>query len=75
MNYQYGVYSNAKCSKVPEHAVILVGYGVDAKFGPYWLVKNSWGTSYGENGYVRMARGRKGQINLCGIANMVWYAS
>jgi cathepsin L len=75
MNYKFGVYSNAKCSKSPEHAVILVGYGTDPQYGPYWLVKNSWGTTWGEKGYVRMARGRKGQVNLCGIANNVWYAA
>jgi Papain family cysteine protease len=42
MNYMAGVYTNRKCPKTPDHAVIVVGYGKDEKFGDYWLVKNSW---------------------------------
>ena len=38
------------------HAVQLVGYGTDATDGDYWLVRNSWGGSWGEEGYIRLAR-------------------
>jgi hypothetical protein len=48
------------------HAVVIVGYGVDADFGDYWLIRNSWGTSWGENGYGKIARGS----NLCAIAEV-----
>lgn len=42
-NYKSGVYTNPKCSKVLNHAVVLVGYGTEAKKNlDYWLVKNSW---------------------------------
>ena len=34
----------------------LVGYGTDDMFGDYWLVRNSWGNSWGEGGYIRLAR-------------------
>ena len=34
----------------------LVGYGTDPETGDYWLVKNSWGPQYGENGYIRLKR-------------------
>jgi len=39
-----------------DHAVLLVGYGVDKKI-PYWTMQNSWGTDWGEDGYFRMQRG------------------
>ncbi|KAG5668407.1 hypothetical protein PVAND_016347 [Polypedilum vanderplanki] len=71
MNYESGVYNNPKCSKRANHAVLLVGYGRDEKLNmDYWLVKNSWGTSWGENGYVRMARNKN---NQCAIAGEVTY--
>ena len=45
--------------------MLVVGYGWDDKSGAYWLVKNSYGKEWGEDGYIRMARYRK---NNCGIA-------
>merc|ERR1711956_192312 len=41
---------------VVNHAVTLVGYGTDAAEGDFWLVKNSWGSSWGEGGYIRLRR-------------------
>jgi C1A family cysteine protease len=60
--YTSGVYDSSSCpTGEPNHAMLLVGYHRD-----YWIVKNSWGGSWGEDGYVYMNRSR---LNLCGIAS------
>lgn len=55
--YSSGVFSN--CSDGLNHGVLLAGYT-----SSYWLIKNSWGSSWGESGYIRLATG-----NTCGLAD------
>jgi cathepsin L len=63
--YKGGVYDEPKCSSTGlDHAVGLIGYGHE-KDVPYWIVRNSWGSVWGEAGYIRMSR-NKG--NQCGVA-------
>lgn len=70
-SYKKGVFFDGKCSSYnSNHAVLAVGYGHDSKGGDYWLIKNSWGTKWGEKGYVRMARNRN---HNCGIGTFGVY--
>ena len=55
--YTGGVLNNPACGKALDHAIVAVGYGTDADTNtPYYIVRNSWGTKWGEAGYIRMAR-------------------
>jgi len=67
-DYSTGVYSEPNCPNLNtdvNHAVLAVGYGTDQASGkPYWIVKNSWGTDFGDMGYFLIER----NVNMCGIA-------
>ncbi|KAK8675516.1 hypothetical protein V6N13_033582 [Hibiscus sabdariffa] len=65
--YSGGVYGGPCRSRTHlNHAVTVVGYGTNGI--KYWLVKNSWGKSWGENGYMRIKRDVRSKKGLCGIA-------
>ncbi|KDP31767.1 hypothetical protein JCGZ_12228 [Jatropha curcas] len=64
--YSKGIFSGF-CGTQLNHGVTAVGYGeTDGK--KYWLVKNSWGTEWGDSGYIKLRRGSKGKKGICGIA-------
>ncbi|KAK3006752.1 hypothetical protein RJ639_016193 [Escallonia herrerae] len=71
--YVGGVSCPYICSKRLDHGVLLVGYG-SAGYAPirmkekqFWIIKNSWGERWGENGFYKICRGR----NICGVDSMV----
>lgn len=63
MQYKEGIYHAANCSKL-NHGLAAVGYDVDANGNEYYIVKNSFGPTWGANGYIHIARNK----NTCGIA-------
>jgi cathepsin L len=68
--YTKGIYSSSKCSTTSlDHAVLTVGYNQLSTGEQYWIVKNSWGTSWGQAGYIWMEKG----VNMCGIATDASY--
>ncbi|XP_010501342.2 PREDICTED: ervatamin-B-like [Camelina sativa] len=69
--YGSGVFTSY-CGTNLNHGVTVVGYGAEGD-QKYWIVKNSWGTGWGEEGYVRMERGLSEQTGKCGIAMLASY--
>jgi len=66
--YSGGVLDSDKCGTSLDHGVLIVGYGTE-NGTPYWLVKNSWGTSWGLDGYVKILRSNStDDAGVCGIA-------
>ena len=69
--YKSGVYYEPRCFTTKlNHGVLVVGYGTEVTGEQFYLVKNSWGTKWGLEGYVKMARNRD---NNCGIASVASY--
>ena len=67
--YTSGVITKG-CGQNLDHGVLAVGYGTDATAGPYFIVKNSWGASWGNKGYVNIGAGSS---NVCGILSAASY--
>jgi C1A family cysteine protease len=67
--YTGGVITSNSCGTQLDHAVLVVGYNTEAKGGDYWIVKNSWGASWGLAGYVYVGKSNStNTVGVCGIA-------
>ncbi|XP_076073322.1 dipeptidyl peptidase 1-like isoform X2 [Mytilus galloprovincialis] len=73
MHYKSGIYQHTTLTnsfnpfEITNHVVLVVGYGYDSDIGnKYWLVKNSWGTKWGEDGFFRIMRG----VDECSIESI-----
>lgn len=72
-HYTSGVITDEACGTELDHAVLVVGYGTEDGLD-YWLVKNSWGTSWGDNGYVKILRtDSEDDVGICGVAAQASY--
>jgi KDEL-tailed cysteine endopeptidase len=67
-SYSSGILTSSTCGTNLDHGVLIVGYG-EENGQKYWLVKNSWGTTWGDKGYVKIARSEStSDAGICGIA-------
>ena len=67
-SYSSGVLTSSSCGTSLDHGVLIVGYGTENGI-KYWLVKNSWSTTWGDQGYVKIARSDStNDQGICGIA-------
>jgi len=62
--YQTGVMDNVRCGTNLDHAVLAVGYGTE-NGSDYWLVKNSWASTWGDKGYIKL--GMVEGDGICGV--------
>ncbi|KAF5199327.1 Cysteine proteinase rd21a [Thalictrum thalictroides] len=70
-HYSKGIFTGP-CSKSLDHAVVIVGYGSENGVD-YWILKNSWGTSWGMKGYMHMVRNSGDKEGVCGINMLASY--
>ncbi|KAG7582542.1 Cathepsin propeptide inhibitor domain (I29) [Arabidopsis suecica] len=69
--YTSGVFTGT-CGTSLDHGVVAVGYGSEGG-QDYWIVRNSWGSNWGESGYFKLERNIKESSGKCGVAMMASY--
>ncbi|CAA7042350.1 unnamed protein product [Microthlaspi erraticum] len=70
--YSGGIF-DGECGTYLNHAVTIVGYGMSEEGTKYWVVKNSWGETWGEGGYMRIKRDVDAPQGMCGLAMHATY--
>jgi C1A family cysteine protease len=67
-HYTSGIFHSRDCPTEINHSITIVGWGIENGI-KYWIIKNSWGTDWGEKGYFRIKRG----VNMCGISTFYYF--
>lgn len=62
-----------ECGISLDHGVVVVGYGSSSSGEDYWIIRNSWGSNWGESGYVKLQRNIDDSFGKCGVAMMASY--
>ena len=70
MNYKSGIYAGTDCSSSINHATNVVGWGT-ASGVDFWIMRNSWGATWGESGYMRVKI--VDGAGICGIQTITTY--
>jgi C1A family cysteine protease len=70
--YQSGILNDPACGTELDHAVVIVGFG-EEQGQQYWIVRNSWGPAWGDNGYIRIANAGISDAGICGINSQPSY--
>lgn len=73
--YKGGILDDVNCFNVTNHGVTVVGYGVSSAGVNYWIVKNSWGNVWGQNGYIYIKNTGANDRGICGINEFPSYAA
>ncbi|XP_068325383.1 senescence-specific cysteine protease SAG12-like [Pyrus communis] len=72
-HYSGGVFTGDDCGTELNHAVTIIGYGTAEDGTPYWLIKNSWSDTWGENGYMKILRNAEAPGGVCSLATKATY--
>jgi len=73
MHYSSGLFNDWSCGNELDHAILAVGYGKTTGDQMYYKVKNSWGVSWGESGYIRFERRTGKSVGICGLTSAASY--
>jgi len=73
--YKEGVFDDVECGKngIINHGALVVGYGNTADGTGYWLVKNSWGEDWGDDGYIRLKKDTSLDYGTCSISRVMTF--
>ena len=71
-SYRSGILSSPNCGTDIDHMMLAVGWGMDSNNEQFYILKNTWGATWGENGYMRILANGKGK-GICGVQTIPSY--